>query len=125
MVDAIEKELIDLDKWQEFNRKVYGKEYCFEDQDYLFTMEDGKIMKPAYVTHRLKKIMRKHNLREIRFHDLRHSNASILLANGQDMKKIQEWLGHASYSTTANLYAHLSSDFKEESASSLETSFKF
>ena len=87
-------------------------------------MEDGHLIKPGYLTHRLTKIMKKNNLIVIRFHDLRHSNASILLANGQDMKKIQEWLGHASYTTTANLYTHLSADFKNEAASSLEASLK-
>lgn len=46
-------------------------------------------------------------MRKIRFHDLRHSCASLLLANGVRMKEIQEWLGHSDFSTTANIYAHL------------------
>ncbi|MFB5374595.1 tyrosine-type recombinase/integrase [Enterococcus faecalis] len=124
LVESIEKELVAWAKWQQSNRKYYGKEYYEDDNEYLFTMEDGHLMKPGYLTHRLTKIMKKNNLRVIRFHDLRHSNASILLANGQDMKKIQEWLGHASYTTTANLYTHLSADFKNEAASSLEASLK-
>ena len=41
------------------------------------------------------------------YHDLRHSCASLLLANGVPMKQIQEWLGHSDFSTTANVYAHL------------------
>ena len=44
---------------------------------------------------------------EIRFHDLRHSCASVLLAQGVPMKQIQEWLGHSDMSTTANIYSHL------------------
>ena len=43
-------------------------------------------------------------LRPIRFHDLRHSCSSLLLANGVPMKQIQEWLGHSDFSTTANIY---------------------
>ena len=124
LVEGIEKELVNWAKWQQSNRKDYGKEYYEDDNEYLFTMEDGHLMKPTYITHRLNKIMKKNNLRVIRFHDLRHSNASILLANGQDMKKIQEWLGHASYTTTANLYTHLNANFKTEVASSLETSLQ-
>ena len=49
-------------------------------------------------------------LRHIRFHDLRHSCASLLLANDVPMKQIQEWLGHSDISTTANIYSHL--DYK-------------
>ena len=48
-------------------------------------------------------------MRQIRYHDLRHSCASLLLANGVPMKQIQEWLGHSDFSTTANIYAHLDS----------------
>lgn len=124
LVEGIEKELVNWAKWQQSNRKDYGKEYHEDDNEYLFTMEDGHLMKPTYITHRLNKIMKKNNLRVIRFHDLRHSNASILLANVQDMKKIQEWLGHASYTTTANLYTHLNANFKTEVASSLEASLQ-
>ena len=52
-------------------------------------------------------MLAKNNLRKIRFHDLRHSCASLLLANGVRMKEIQEWLDHSDFSTTANIYAHL------------------
>ena len=55
-------------------------------------------------------------MRQIRYHDLRHSCASLLLANGVPMKQIQEWLGHSDFSTTANIYAHLDSQSKNLSA---------
>lgn len=55
-------------------------------------------------------------LRRIRFHDLRHSCASLLLKEGVPMKQIQEWLGHSDISTTANIYAHLDSQSKNLSA---------
>ena len=50
-----------------------------------------------------------HGLRKIRFHDLRHSCASLLLANNVPMKQIQEWLGHSLISTTAesNLFLYV------------------
>ncbi|WP_394373450.1 MULTISPECIES: tyrosine-type recombinase/integrase [Paenibacillus] len=60
--------------------------------------------------------MKKHNLRRIRFHDLRHSCASLVLANGVSLKEIQEWLGHSHYSTTANIYVHLEYSSKLSSA---------
>ena len=55
-------------------------------------------------------------MRHIRFHDLRHSCASLMLANGVPMKQIQEWLGHSTFSTTADIYAHLDYRSKQNSA---------
>lgn len=59
-----------------------------------------------------------HNSR-FSFHDLRHSCASLLLANGVPMKQIQEWLGHSDFSTTANVYAHLDYNSKLSSADAM------
>lgn len=53
------------------------------------------------------------------YHDLRHSCASLLLANGVPMKQIQEWLGHSDFSTTANIYAHLEYSSKVISADAM------
>jgi len=50
---------------------------------------------------------------------LRHSCASLLLANGVPMKQIQEWLGHSDFSTTANVYAHLDYNSKLSSADAM------
>ena len=61
------------------------------------------LLRPGHFGQHLKK----HNLKKIRFHDLRHSCASVLLAQGVPMKQIQEWLGHSDMSTTANIYSHL------------------
>ncbi|MDE6838129.1 MAG: tyrosine-type recombinase/integrase [Acutalibacter sp.] len=57
----------------------------------------------------------------MRFHDLRHSCASLLLANGVPLKHIQEWLGHNDFITTANIYAHLDYRSKITSAQAMET----
>lgn len=61
-------------------------------------------------------------MRPIRFHDLRHSCASLLLSNGVPMKQIQEWLGHSDFSTTANIYAHLDYSSKRSSAQAMAAS---
>ena len=55
----------------------------------------------------------------LRFHDLRHSCASLLLANDIPMKAIQEWLGHATFNITANLYSHLEYHAKVTSAETI------
>ena len=86
---------------------------------YICVNEIGERVKPSYLTSALPKILKKHNMRVIRFHDLRHSCASLLLANGVSMKQIQEWLGHSDFSTTANIYAHLVYDSKLMSADAM------
>ena len=58
-------------------------------------------------------------MRQIRYHDLRHSCASLLLANGVPMKQIQEWLGHSNFAITANLYSHLEYNAKVSSAETI------
>lgn len=70
-------------------------------------------------------MLSKIGLKHIRFHDLRHSCASLLLAKDIKIKAIQEWLGHSCFSTTANLYAHLDSKSKQESAEALVNALKF
>jgi len=76
----------------------------------------GGIIKPNFVTDHFRHLLEEHSLKKIRFHDLRHTCASLLLANGISMKQIQEWLGHSDFSTTANIYAHLEYDTKLQSA---------
>ena len=57
----------------------------------------------------------------VRFHDLRHTCASLLLKNGVPMKDIQEWLGHSDFNTTANIYAHLDTTSKSASATRMSS----
>lgn len=75
--------------------------------DYVCVDAMGDILKPQYVTEHFKVILERNGLKKIRFHDLRHSCASLMLANDISMKEIQEWLGHSNISTTANIYAHV------------------
>ena len=74
-----------------------------------------------YLTSAFPKFLEDHGLRRMRFHDLRHSCASLLLANGVPLKHIQEWLGHSDFTTTANIYAHLDYKSKITSAQAMET----
>jgi len=62
----------------------------------------------------------KNNLRHIRFHDLRHTCASLLLANGVPMEQVKEWLGHSEISTTVDIYGHLQYATKKQSAAAIE-----
>ena len=102
---------------QEYCRKLCGN--CYTESEYIFVNDMGAPYQPNYVTQHFKLILRKNHLRNIRFHDLRHTCASLLLKNGVPMKDIQEWLGHSSYNTTANIYAHLDTSSKNTSASKM------
>lgn len=87
--------------------RVCGNCYNKEYKDYICVDEMGNLPEPGYITSDFPKLLAKNELRHIRFHDLRHTCASMLLKNGVPMKQIQEWLGHSDFSTTANIYAHL------------------
>lgn len=106
---------------QEHYRKLCGRSYCKEYLDYIFVNEMGERLKPSYLSDGFKRILEQNGLRRIRFHDLRHTCASLLLANNVPMKKIQEWLGHSDFSTTANIYAHLDFQSKISSAEAMLT----
>ena len=96
---------------------------CYTQTDYIYVNDLGVPYTPNFVTQHFKIVLRKNGLREIRFHDLRHTCASLLLKNGVSMKEIQEWLGHSNFSTTANIYAHLDTSAKNTSAARMNESF--
>lgn len=83
-------------------------------------MDDiGNLLKPDFLSQHLQVLLKKKDLKHIRYHDLRHSCASLLLANGVSLKEIQDWLGHSDYSTTANIYSHLENGAKVKSANKI------
>ena len=109
----------------EKNKTMLGKSYNDKYLDYVCVDNIGRLILPNRLTKNFIKILRKNNLRKIRFHDLRHSCASIMLANGVPMKQIQEWLGHADFGTTANIYSHLDYKTKQNSANTISNVFSF
>ena len=97
------------------------------NQNYLeFVCIDksGKLPTLNMITNRFRAFINKEGFRKIRFHDLRHSCASMLLSLGYPMKDIQEWLGHSNYSTTANIYTHIDLEDKKRIALKLNEIFK-
>ena len=79
----------------------------------------GKLITPNFISDHFKIVLRNNKLRHLRFHDLRHSCASLLVANGVPMKAIQEWLGHSTFTVTANYYSHLDYQSKIDSAETI------
>lgn len=91
------------------NAEAFGKDYDHTWDGYLFRHPDGKLVTPDELTKKFAAFVKKHQLKPIRFHDLRHSCASILYANGVDILTIQKILGHAQLSTTF-MYTHIIND---------------
>ena len=103
------------------NRTAFGNEY--QENNYVFKWPDGHTYSPDYVSHRFNDLLKKHSLPHIRFHELRHSCASMLIAMGWSLKDVQEWLGHSDVKMTANIYAHLDTTRKNNIAESLAEKF--
>ena len=85
--------------------KKYGG-LCNENS-YVFKWPDGSPFTPDYVTRHFNKLLKQNGLPHIRFHELRHSCASLLLSNGFTLKDVQEYMGHSDFKMTANIYGHL------------------
>ena len=119
LVPAFREKLLEVRDYQKECRRLCGKCYNKQYLEYICVDEMGNLISPHYLTSTFPKLLEKNGLRRIRFHDLRHSCASLLLANGVPMKQIQEWLGHSDFSTTANVYAHLDYNSKLSSADAM------
>ena len=106
----LSKEICQLLKaWRkecEWDRAQTANETVDED-DYLFRQPNGKPMNPCTFTYRFKLILKANNLPlDLSVHSLRHTNASLLIAQGVDVRTVASLLGHAQASTTLDIYAH-------------------
>ena len=122
-IDNDTKERLKLCKeQQEFRQKKYKRAYSKKWLNYVMVDELGELILPNTITDSFNYTLEKHGLRHVRFHDLRHTCATLLLSHGKKtgvgMKDIQVWLGHSDYRTTANIYSHVDAGSKQ---TSLET----
>ena len=103
---------------QDANRKLLGDVYI--DSDLIFTDNIGNRITPQALYRAFKLMMVELNMEEVRFHDLRHSYAVIALKSGDDVKTVQENLGHATASFTLDTYGHVTKKRKKDSADRME-----
>ena len=106
LIPQVENLLKRMYAQQSINQQLCGNSYDKEYLDYIYVNEIGNLMRPNYITTEFHKLLKKTDLKMIRFHDLRHSCATLLLSQGIGMKDIQEWLGHEDITTTSNTYSH-------------------
>ena len=119
LIGSFREYFLQVKEAQELNKQVCGNCYNYEYDGFVFVDELGERMRANYLTSTFPKFLEDHGLRRMRFHDLRHSSASLLLANHVPLKQIQEWLGHSDFSTTANIYAHLGAASKQNTAEAM------
>ena len=110
-------------KRQKVNKLKYGEAYfknIFNNKGYdlVFTWENGRFIIPSNFLQRLKRMLDYCDItKNIRWHDLRHTNATLLLEGGANMKTVQERLGHSLMQTTSDTYAHVTEKMNREATS--------
>lgn len=108
-------------KIQKFkDRDMVSEEILWPEHSFLFSNKNGKPKRPDSIGHRWVAFLERHHLKRIRFHDLRHTSATLLIANGVHAKIIQERLGHANIGTTMNIYGHVFRESDQTAAATFD-----
>ena len=106
--------------YQKMFKGSYNKQYL----DFVCVNQLGELLRPSYVTDHFRELLEKYGLRHIRFHDLRHTFASLLINQDVPLINVSNFLGHSDLSTTANIYAHLDKASKQASADVISGMFQ-
>lgn len=77
-----------------------------KNSEYINVWPDGRLFRPDYVTRGFQRVLKNNGLPRMRFHDLRHSTASILYDRGLSLEEAKRWLRHNDIETTSNIYIH-------------------
>lgn len=99
-------------------RKLEGR--ALIERDLVFTNTIGRPLEPRLVHSQFKDLLKDAKIRSVRFHDLRHTCASLLLAQGAFPKDVQEILGHSNIHMTMNVYAHAIEESKRNATDMLD-----
>lgn len=95
-------------------------DYNHKWDGFVFIRPNGDLIPLEYVSRTFPKLCERAGLRRLKLHELRHTNISLLLEAGASMKELQEWAGHSSYTTTANIYSHIQAKTKERLTEAIE-----
>jgi integrase len=93
---------------------------AWHDEDLVFERGDGHRLEPRTVQRTFVRLVERSGLPRVRFHDLRHTAATLMLANGEHPKIVQERLGHSSIKMTLDRYSHVTMDMQHDAAQRLE-----
>lgn len=109
--------LLEYKKQQDAYKAFFDTSW--HDLDYIFTEADGLVMNPQTPTKQFQKFLKRHNLRQLKFHGLRHTSATLLLASGCDIKTVSARLGHGDIETTG-IYLHTLESTDREAAETFD-----
>lgn len=105
---ALSQELLEMlqeyKKWQEGEKEFYGDSW--EDLNLVFTNKNGGFIHPDVPTTAFDRFLKRNKLPKVSLHSLRHSNASMCISDGADVRTIASRLGHSTPSTTLKTYSH-------------------
>lgn len=118
MPKALRGYLLALQDVQRANKEMCGGDY--QDSGHVCQWPDGSAYKPDYISARFRKLLKKHGLPHIRFHDLRHTAGSLLYKSTKNVKQVQNFLGHQDITTTLNIYVHDYMEDKVEMANAMD-----
>jgi Site-specific recombinase XerD len=118
LTDDVVAELKKLQDQQEKDRSALD-EGLYQENDFVFCWQDGRALRPDYVYRHFQKLLKKHNFPMARFHDLRHSFATIMLEQGVEMEVVSTMMGHYSISMTADIYSHVRQELQDTAASKM------
>ena len=107
----------------QYNRNKLAMGPKFKDSGLVFSQADGGAYRPESLTRMWRRFLEKHQLKDIRFHDLRHSCATAMLEAGVDPKTVQNRLGHSDITMTMNIYAHCTQNMDRNAAQKLDDLF--
>ena len=107
---------------QDANRKDFGSDFL--ENGLVFTDKIGNRVTPQALYQAFKLVVTELNMKDVRFHDLRHSYAVVSLKSGDDVKTVQENLGHATASFTLDTYGHVTEKMKKDRADRMHAFIK-
>lgn len=116
LIDIVREALLIEKKKQEEYKKAFGKAYHDNKEGYICVDPLGKLITPDYVTGHFEVLLKKSKMRKIRFHDLRHTCATLLVMNGVSLLLVSRWLGHSNMAVTEKYYLHFDVKSQIESA---------
>ena len=106
---------------QDRHASFLGK--AWQNLGYVFTEEDGYVMNPQTPTKQFSKFLKRHGIRHLKLHRMRHTSATLLLVNGCDIKTVSARLGHSDIETT-NIYLHALENVGRLAAGTFDRVFK-
>ena len=115
--------LLDYQQWQNQQKIKVGKDWV--ENDRLFTQWNGLPIYPDTVTDWFAKFIKRSGLPYVTLHSLRHTNATLMIAEGIDVCAVSKRLGHANTATTLNIYAHALKSKDKAAAEALENVLDF